>query len=596
MPAADLSDPSAMADAMRAQAKAGPTGGANAATAASPTSIRVDLERVDKLINVVGELVIQQAMLAQSVAESGLARSSSVAVGLEDLEQLTREIQESVMAIRAQPVKAVFQRMPRLVREVAEMTGKSVRLVTEGENTEVDKTVIDRLAEPITHMIRNAIDHGLEDAEGRRRAGKEPEGVIRLAALHRSGRIVIEVSDDGRGINRERVRAIAVERGLISADAALTSDEIDNLIFLPGFSTAPTVTDVSGRGVGMDVVKRSIQQLGGRIAIASTPDKGSTFTMSLPLTLAVLDGMVVEAGGETLLAPLSAVVESFTPKPSDLHRVGPSETLIQFRDRFLPLIDTAAALGFAAPSAPTASTHGIAIVVESEGGMQAALRVDGIHGQRQVVIKSLETNYTKVDGVSAATILGDGRVALILDVDALIPLGRRAHAEQRSEFRSANREVSPMTSATSPEINRELMAFRAGGQEFCIDIMTIREIRGWSPATPLPRTPSYVRGVINLRGAILPIVDLSARLGLSACEPDGRHVIMVVQIGERAVGMLVEAVSEILIIGPDDVQPAPEIASDEMKSLIRGIIPRDARLLSLLDVGLLMPEVNAEAA
>lgn len=408
-------------------AAAGPKTGAGAPGAApSQTSIRVDLDRIDKLINVVGELVIQQAMLAQSVVESGLARSSAVSVGLEDLEQLTREIQESVMAIRAQPVKAVFQRMPRLVREVAEMTGKQVRLVTEGENTEVDKTVIDRLAEPITHMIRNAIDHGLEEPDARRRAGKDSEGVIRLAALHRSGRIVIEVSDDGRGINRERVRAIAVERGLIPAEATLTNEEIDNLIFLPGFSTASTVSDISGRGVGMDVVKRSIQQLGGRISIASTPGKGSTFTMSLPLTLAVLDGMVVEAGGQTLLAPLSAVVESFTPKASDLHRIGPTETLIRFRDRFLPLIDTAAALGFPASPAPQTGTRGIAIVVESEGGMQAALRVDGIHGQRQVVIKSLETNYTKVDGVSAATILGDGRVALILDVDALLSLGKRA--------------------------------------------------------------------------------------------------------------------------------------------------------------------------
>ncbi|MBU6371228.1 MAG: chemotaxis protein CheA [Alphaproteobacteria bacterium] len=407
-------------------AAGGGGGGGTAGAAPSQTSIRVDLDRIDKLINVVGELVIQQAMLAQSVVESGLARSSAVSVGLEDLEQLTREIQESVMAIRAQPVKAVFQRMPRLVREVAELTGKSVRLVTEGEGTEVDKTVIDRLAEPITHMIRNAIDHGLEDPDARRRAGKDPEGVIRLAALHRSGRIVIEVSDDGRGINRDRVRAIAVERGLIAADAPLTNEEIDNLIFLPGFSTASTVSDISGRGVGMDVVKRSIQQLGGRISIASTPGKGSTFTMSLPLTLAVLDGMVVEAGGQTLLAPLSAVVESFTPKAADLHRIGPTETLIRFRDRFLPLIDTAAALGFPAAPMQQSGARGIAIVVESEGGMQAALRVDGIHGQRQVVIKSLETNYTKVDGVSAATILGDGRVALILDVDALLSLGKRA--------------------------------------------------------------------------------------------------------------------------------------------------------------------------
>jgi two-component system chemotaxis sensor kinase CheA len=261
--------------------------------AAVGQTIRVDLERVDRLIDLVGELVINQAMLTQRVAECGLARASAVAVGLDDLEQLTREIQDSVMAIRAQPVKSVFQRMPRLVREIAAMTGKQVRLITEGEGTEVDKTVIERLSDPLTHMIRNAIDHGLEKPEERIAAGKPAEGVVRLQALHRSGRIVIEVTDDGRGINRKKVREIAVNKGLISPEQQLSDDEIDNLIFMPGFSTADQVSDISGRGVGMDVVRRSIQALGGRINISSRPGLGSTFTMSLPLTLAVLDGMVV---------------------------------------------------------------------------------------------------------------------------------------------------------------------------------------------------------------------------------------------------------------------------------------------------------------
>lgn len=299
-------------------------------------TIRVDLDRVDRLINVVGELVIQQAMLAQRVMESGLARSSDIALGLEDLELLTRDIQDSVMAIRAQPVKSVFQRMPRLVREVAEMTGKRVRLVTSGEDTEVDKTVVERLAEPITHMLRNAIDHGLESPEEREAAGKPAEGTVRLAALHRSGRIVIEIADDGKGINRPRVRGIAVDRGLIAEDAVLTDDEVDNLIFLPGFSTAETITDVSGRGVGMDVVKRSIQALGGRISISSVPGKGSTFTLSLPLTLAVLDGMVVSAAEQTLVAPLSAIVESLTPSVEDIHYVGGHDAVIRFREAFVP--------------------------------------------------------------------------------------------------------------------------------------------------------------------------------------------------------------------------------------------------------------------
>jgi two-component system chemotaxis sensor kinase CheA len=413
-PVAPPAPPAAKAEHPPA-ADAGAASGANAQLG---QTIRVDLERVDRLINLVGELVINQAMLAQRVFESGLARSSSVAVGLEDLEHLTREIQDSVMAIRAQPVKSVFQRMPRLAREVAAMTGKQVRLITEGEATEVDKTVIERLADPITHMLRNAIDHGLESTEKRIAAGKPAEGTVKLAALHRGGRIVIELSDDGAGINRARVKQVAIDKGLIAADAELTDEETDNLIFMPGFSTAATISDISGRGVGMDVVRRSVQGLGGRISITSRPGFGSTFTMSLPLTLAVLDGMVVSVAGQTLVAPLTSVVETLQPKPSNVRRLGPDSPLIIVRDTYVPLIDVGMRLGYR--DEPLPPTSGVALLVETEGGGRAALLVDAIQGQRQVVIKSLEANYRSVVGIAAATILGDGRVALILDVDAVV--------------------------------------------------------------------------------------------------------------------------------------------------------------------------------
>jgi two-component system chemotaxis sensor kinase CheA len=396
--------------------------------------IRVDLERVDRLIDLVGELVINQAMLSQRVMEAGFARASGVAMGLDELEQLTRDIQDSVMAIRAQPVKSVFQRMPRLAREVAAMTGKPVRLVTEGESTEVDKTVIERLADPLTHMIRNAIDHGLESPEVRAAAGKPAEGVVRLTAAHRSGRIVIEVADDGAGINRPRVKSIAVERGLIAPDAALTDEEIDNLIFMPGFSTASEVSDISGRGVGMDVVRRSIQGLGGRISITSRPGQGSTFTMSLPLTLAVLDGMVVSVEGQTLVAPLTAIVETLQPKADDVYSLGGDARVIAIRENYVPLIDVGMALGYRSEPLPT--TSGVALLIEGEGGTRAALLVDAIQGQRQVVIKSLEANYRQVPGVAAATILGDGRVALILDIDTIVAVSRGADT-RRSEIRRA---------------------------------------------------------------------------------------------------------------------------------------------------------------
>ncbi len=389
-----------------------------AAVPAAQTTIRVEFDRVDRLINLVGELVINQAMLSQRVLEANFAGSSSVIIGLEELEQLTREIQESVMAIRAQPVKPLFQRMSRIVREVADATGKEVRLKTDGEATEVDKTVVERLADPLTHMIRNAVDHGIESPEARVAAGKPAEGNVRLSAAHRSGRIVIEISDDGAGIDRPKVRASAIKKGLISPDAQLSDSDIDNLLFLPGFSTAATISSISGRGVGMDVVKRSIQALGGRISISSRPGQGSTFSMSLPLTLAVLDGMAVSVAGQTLVVPLTAIVETLKPKKGELHGLGAEGRVMAIRNTFVPLIDVGTQLGFR--DTPADPERSVAILVETGGGARNALLVDSIQDQRQVVIKSLETNYGAVAGIAAATILGDGRVALILDVDALV--------------------------------------------------------------------------------------------------------------------------------------------------------------------------------
>jgi two-component system chemotaxis sensor kinase CheA len=401
---------------------------ASARTAVQPT-IRVDLDRVDRLINLVGELVINQAMLTQRVLHSSHVRDREVTSSLEELERLTREIQESVMAIRAQPVRPLFQRMSRIVREVADATGKDVRLRTEGEATEVDKTVVELLADPLTHMIRNAVDHGLETPDQRVSAGKAPEGTVRLAAAHRSGRVIIEVSDDGAGINRPRVLQKAIANGLVPADAQLSDSEIDNLLFLPGFSTAQAISNISGRGVGMDVVKRSIQALGGRISIASSPGVGSSFTLSLPLTLAVLDGIVVTVDAQTFVIPLTAIVETVKHEQSRIYPVGDNSFVLRVRDVMVPLIDVGAELGVRPIAGKVRS--GVAILIETANGSRSALLVDNIQDQRQVVIKSLETNYKRVDGIAAATILGDGRVAMILDVDALV--GLRHHEWSPSE-------------------------------------------------------------------------------------------------------------------------------------------------------------------
>ena len=385
---------------------------------ASKATIRVDLERIDRLINLVGELVINQAMLSESIIDAGVSPNSTAGSGLDELKQLTREIQQSVMAIRAQPVKSLFQRMSRIVREASSATGKSVRLQTDGEATEVDKTVIERLSDPLTHMIRNAVDHGLEDTEQREAAGKPKEGVVRLTAAHRSGRVVIEIADDGGGINRERVKQIAIDKNLIPGDARLTNSEIDNLLFMPGFSTAQEVSNLSGRGVGMDVVKRAIQALGGRISISSTPGEGSTFSISLPLTLAVVDGMVVNVAEQTVVVPLTSVVETLKPPPSDIHAVAAGGNVVFVRSEFVPIVDVGHELGYR--DANVDFSDCVLLLVEKDNGVRNALAVDMIQDQRQVVIKGLEDNYGSVPGVAAATILGDGQIALILDTDTLV--------------------------------------------------------------------------------------------------------------------------------------------------------------------------------
>ena len=389
---------------------------------AKPTQIaatvRVDLARIERLVNLVGELVINQAMLSQSIYQDHVSPNSRVASGLEEFLQLTRDIQESVMMIRAQPVKSLFQRMSRIVREASAAVGKSAELITEGENSEIDKTAIERLADPLTHMIRNAIDHGLENSEERIAAGKPEKGSIKLRAAHKSGRVMIELSDDGGGINREKVQSIAVSKGLIPEDAQLSQNEIDQLLFLPGFSTASKISSLSGRGVGMDVVKTEITQLGGRISIDSERGKGTTFLISLPLTLAVLDGMVVRVSGETLVIPINTIVESISLRPSMLRHVGSGQCILPVRESFVPVFDLGFELGY--KDHADAKEGAIALLIEPEGGGQAAFIVDSIVDQRQVVIKGLQEGYGRVPGVAAATILGDGRIALILDPSDLV--------------------------------------------------------------------------------------------------------------------------------------------------------------------------------
>jgi two-component system chemotaxis sensor kinase CheA len=384
------------------------------------TSIRVDIDKVDKLINLVGELVITQAMLMQSASVLDAVEFERLHNGLAQLERNTRDMQESVMSIRMMPISVVFSRFPRVVRDLAQKLNKQIELKTIGEGTELDKGLIERIADPLTHLVRNSLDHGIEMPEDRIAKGKSPVGNITLKAYHQGGNIVIEVADDGAGLDRQRILAKARERGFNINDQ-MSDAEVWLLIFEPGFSTAEQVTEVSGRGVGMDVVKRNISAMGGRVEIESMSGIGTRMTVRLPLTLAILDGMSVSAGKETYIIPLGYVVESLQVERAMIRGISGVERLIQVRGEFLPVAPLHEIFGIA--GAETRLDRGIMVVVEADGA-KAALFIDALLGQHQVVIKSLETNYRKVAGVSGATIMGDGHVALILDVAALVQMAR----------------------------------------------------------------------------------------------------------------------------------------------------------------------------
>ena len=384
------------------------------------STLRVSVDKVDQLINLVGELVITQAVLAQTSSQLDAHQHQQMTAGLADLQRNTRDLQEAVMSIRMIPMSVIFNRYPRMLRDLAAKLGKKVELVTQGEATELDKGLVEKITDPLTHLLRNSCDHGIELPDERVAAGKAPHGTITLAASHQGSSVLIEVRDDGRGLSRARLLAKARERGIDAPDT-LSDSDVWNLIFAPGFSTADVVTDVSGRGVGMDVVKKNITALNGSVEIDSAEGYGMSVKVRLPLTLAIMDGMSVGVGSESYILPLSSVVESFQVEPGMVRTVGVCNRVVQVREEYMPVIDLEGV--FAVPRADGHDGNGIMVIVEAEGSRVAVL-VDELLGQQQVVVKNLESNYRKVANVSGATIMGDGRVALILDAGALVRLSR----------------------------------------------------------------------------------------------------------------------------------------------------------------------------
>ena len=397
-----------------------------AAKAPDSGSIRVAVEKVDQLINLVGELVITQSMLLQHVSELEPTQHGALFNTVNQLERNARDLQESVMSIRMMPMEYVFSRFPRLVRDLAAKLGKKVELTLQGGSTELDKSLIERIIDPLTHLVRNSLDHGVESAEKRRTAGKSAEGNLVLSAEHRGGSICIEVTDDGAGLDLDRIYQKALSSGIAVHDS-MSSEEIAQLIFAPGFSTAEQVTDVSGRGVGMDVVKRNIQDMGGHVEIATQPGKGTTIRILLPLTLAILDGMSVKSGNEVFIVPVNAVMESLQPRKTELKYLAGGERVLEVRGEYLPLISLANI--FDIDGAREDPTAGIVIILQN-AGKRFALLVDYLMGKHQVVVKNLESNYRRVQGISAATIMGDGSVAFIVDVPILQAVNREKISSQ----------------------------------------------------------------------------------------------------------------------------------------------------------------------
>ena len=423
--------------------RSGPVVSNAAATANRPmigSSIRVDLDRIDRLVDMVGEIAVSQTMVFQHIDQSLITANPRLVNELSQLLKLTQSLQDSVMAIRAQPVRVIFSRMTRVVRDLMSETGKDVELEICGAETEIDKALIEKLSDPLIHMIRNAVDHGIESPDERAAAGKAPRGRIRIGASQRGNQILIEVSDDGRGIHRDKLRRKAIEAKIISADAVLTDDETTDLMFLPGVSTAVAVTNISGRGVGMDIVKKSVQNLGGRISVTSVPGQGCKMTLNLPLTLAVADGMIVRFGDESYVIPVANIVECLAIGEGQINCIPGFGDVLNVRGTHIKVVDLAAVL---MRTGGKPALRQMAILVEVDSGALAALLVDEIVGQQQVVMKSIRENLDQIAGISGATILGSGEIALFLDVAAIAEIAKQLDP-MREGFGSTNRSTGKL--------------------------------------------------------------------------------------------------------------------------------------------------------
>jgi len=544
------------------------------------SAIRVASERLDKLVDLVGELVIVQARLTQ---KAGSSEDSELLMIAEEVERLIEELRDSTMSIRMLPIGTLFTKFKRLVRDLSKELGKEVEMIVEGAETELDKTVIDRLNDPLVHLIRNSIDHGVEPPAVRAAAGKPKQGVVRLTAEHSGANVLIRIEDDGAGLDPEVLRKKAVEKGLISPDADLADQELYQLIFAAGFSTASKVTDVSGRGVGMDVVKRSIDSLGGTILIDSEKGRGMAITLKLPLTLAIIDGLLVRIGDGFFVMPLAVVDECIEINREEAARAR-ERNMINFRDEMCAYVSLREQ--FHINGGQPDIEH---VVIVKARDQRVGFGIDRVIGQHQTVIKSLTKVYRDIPGLSGATILGDGTVALILDVNMLL-----AAAEQQGMERERVC-VPPGTAHGRLEMHDKTiteaglyLTFRLGDELFAIDVNRVREVLEIDAITVVPNAPDFMRGIINVRGSVVPVIDLRAKFGMSPTEKTVHTRVVVMELdldGElTVVGAMADSVHEVIELTPEVIEPPPRIGSRWRTRFVKGVGKRDEQFILILDI------------
>lgn len=557
--------------------------------AAISSTVRINTDKLDKFINLVGELVITQSMLNQIVKHHALENLEELKEGLTLLAHNCRELQEEAMHIRMLPISTILNRFPRMIHEIAKQLGKQANLIVSGEQTELDRSVIEKIIDPLGHLLRNTIDHGIEMPEVRIAAGKPASGTIWIDTYQTGGSIIITVKDDGAGFNVDAIREKAINSGIITENEELTPEKISWIIVQPGFSTASHITEISGRGVGMDVVNKNIQQLGGRLEMTSVPGAGATFSLRLPLTLLIMDCQLIQIHEQTYAIPLISMMEILKIETEHVSYVDNQTSLYYLRTAYIPIISLASTLGISSQKEDVTDKFLLVVTINNQ---LYGLICDNVSSQQQIVIKNLEDNFHKIPGISGATILGDGSVALIIDVNGVVDLF--LHRQIVSPKIETNvQEISSEDKILEKDQTYQLISFSIAGMEYALDILNVHEIHMNEKITRLPNVPKYIMGAMNLRGIIIPIIDFAQLFNLGKLAQSPNKTILVISVlkgkQRKVVGIVVDAVSDTYQISANEIQELPEHYPMQMEDFIRGIIKEKNKPMIILNIDKFFP-------